>query len=363
MAGSLLTAGPAPAEVLLLKHGGMLVGEVEAVDDGFWVTQDGRALHVPKKQAAGRFLSQDAAYRSLAERIEQAGGSLPARLQLAEWCLTHRLHDAAREQLSAAWLATGDDPRIDRLAVRLENEAIAERTPPSPPKSSTPPTTTRRNPVQQAGYAAPVAPAAPLATLPPLDAEQRRAFTRRIQPLLVTNCTAGGCHQSAPAASPHRDPTQLGPTHRLVLDRRRLHGYADARSTEANLRAVLAWIDTESPADSPLLTAAAGPHAGVMPLAGVRRDEWLERLTEWVTAVAAHGSGPSPEPVPSPDRDVVDHQVKPASFEQQSPAGDRPATSVVTPRASEDRFTPRDEFDPEIFNRRTRAQQPSFDGE
>ncbi|MEO0530156.1 MAG: hypothetical protein AAF266_06200, partial [Planctomycetota bacterium] len=128
-----------------------------------------------------------------------------------------------------------------------------------------------------------------------------------------------------------------------------------------NLRATLAAIDFGSPTASALLAAAQGPHADVVPFDGPRREEMLARLTAWTTRVAqVNAEELTPPPalvatagIASPATPIeptrhVDYGVMTASFE--TPAEPKRGLQSV-------RVGPRDEFDPEEFNRKYRRPQ------
>ena len=157
-------------------------------------------------------------------------------------------------------------------------------------------------------------------------------FTRHFQPLLVNNCTASGCHQS-------------GGDRTFQLNRDLLHGMADQRSTRENLAAVLSAIDRQAPASSPLLTAALEPHAGQpMPLLGGRHAQRAEDLQAWVNLVATEQPAAAATPTPTDKTTGGVFSVVKEQKARERMLGKTPP-KVATQGL-------RDEFDPEIFNRR-----------
>src|SRR4030095_5245611 len=74
-------------------------------------------------------------------------------------------------------------------------------------------------------------------------------FTRKVQPVLVNNCSTSGCHQSGGKQS-------------VQFDRALLRGEANRRSTMHNLEAALALVDRAHPDQSPLLTVPRKKHGG-----------------------------------------------------------------------------------------------------
>ena len=98
-------------------------------------------------------------------------------------------------------------------------------------------------------------------------------FTRKVQPVLVNNCTTSGCHQP-------------GGTQKFQLDRAILHGMANRRSTMHNLAATLELVDRERPQLSPLLTMPREAHGGMEePVFGPRQEQAFRHLVEWVALV------------------------------------------------------------------------------
>lgn len=340
----LASALPAAAdEVLLLKHGGLLGGRVIEDEQSFLVQGEGQEYRIDKSRVAGKFADRRGAYEWLLAKLEASGAPVEARLRLAEWCLSNDLPESAEQQLAAVLRVSPDHPRVSQLRTRLAQ--YVEQAPSSIARAAAEPPDLAPTPrgVQQASYAAP---SDRQLLVPPSELSE---FTRRVQPLLVNNCTTSGCHLPTTEGEPS--------PHTFTLDRSLLHGYADARSTEANLRSVLALIDATDAEASPLIAAATGPHAGVQAFAGTRREEWLVRLQEWVQRIVDANTEPQPNEGP-----IRDAAVAPASFEAEvEPAQQLPLPTTVRPQrpepnplspAAAESFQPRDEFDPELFHRR-----------
>jgi hypothetical protein len=193
-------------------------------------------------------------------------------------------------------------------------------------------------------------------------------FTRRVQPVLVNNCTASGCHQAGGPES-------------FQLDRALLHGLSNRRSTMNNLAATLKLVDRERPQLSPLLTVPRSAHGGVNDaIFGPRQEQAFRHLVEWVTLATAADRSKPPAPgsaeaahhLPAPreqaDAGAVAQGLSPSSpsaaagvvlpveYEDDSA---RPATATPQPRfgAQVEKWLPRDPFDAEIFNRQHLAKR------
>ena len=107
-----------------------------------------------------------------------------------------------------------------------------------------------------------------LAAALPAGAVER--FTRKVQPLLVNNCTTSGCHQA-------------GGKQVYQLDRAVLHGLSNRRTTLSNLAATLALVNRDAPQQSLLLTVPRTEHADMkQPILGSRQDQQFRQLAEWV---------------------------------------------------------------------------------
>lgn len=332
-----LTVGAA-GEVVLLQNGATLSGSVATTNSGLEVRGSGTAIRLRSEEIAFVGTTAESVYEWLRGQFEGPAISGLEHLRLADWCLENSLHaQAARELLDARQAGTRN-PRLDLLERRLDEELRRASSPPSQKPSP-------RQPLNKQPRIAAANP-----SLPKLPSGGLHYFTRRIQPLLLNGCAASGCH------------SELDDNGSFALDRSSLHGHGDHRSTGRNLRVAYEAIRIEQPKQSPLLTAAKGPHHGHTPFAGARRAELLARIEAWVLAVAAANSNADTEPSLA-DQNLtesvatelagrteidpkVDEQVVPASFEAEPTAAKRGAQLV--------RQTARDEFDPATFNKRFR---------
>jgi hypothetical protein len=216
---------------------------------------------------------------------------------------------------------------------------------------------------QAAGVALPTA--ANTAELPAGVVEQ---FTRKVQPVLVNNCSTSGCHQ-------------LGGKQSFQLDRALLRGEANRRSTMHNLEAALALVDRAHPVQSPLLAVPRKTHGGTAgPIFGPRQEQAFKHLVDWVALVVPPPEMPADatlSPVDTnaatglaEDKSTADTQTQDASrlpshrrsaIRAASASDDDTSMTLRTPHrlqvgAQLKSWQPRDAFDPEIFNRGQRAR-------
>lgn len=344
--------------VVVLRSGGVLHGAVTVAGDRYVVAAPNRTIDVQAQQVLLVASSIEAAY-------EQQHSQLPhdnndARLRLAEWCLRYNLLTQAEQELADARSIDQFDPRLPLFERRL---AVAKK-----PKSA-------RSVYQTAIAVDDGKSAAELnelesvaADLPPGTVER---FTRKVQPLLVNSCTASGCHEA-------------GGKQKFQLDRAVLHGLANRRITLRNLSATLAYVDRLSPPQSELLKMARRNHGGREHAAtNPRLTAQLRQLGDWVELMAgtpavpapfpeplvaaAAKSAPESHPLPTIPPTFLDRNVEPArhleEIERDDKANFRESAEQLRPKAKVRfgaelrRWQPKDEFDPEIFNRASHTNE------
>jgi hypothetical protein len=358
--------------VVLLQDGGLLAGQITRAADWYVIERGSGQMQiaVPRVVFVGRTMHEAYAYRS--QHATQA--TAEAHLGLAEWCLRYDLVDEASIELQTAKSLGAGQGRLAHMDRRLS--ATKERL----TKKTTP---------------------APVAVMPASDAEQSmlrpeisrdlpdgvlEMFTRKVQPILVNNCTASKCHQPGGQQS-------------FQLNRALLRGEANRRTTVQNLTATLALVDRTHPELSPLLTVPRQTHGGMNgPIFGARQAQAFKHLADWVAIVAPSKSTqltvadtqerPVPKTLRGGRRPTTNLQIgfnQPAAIEKpivpvdsipDDDAGVQPAAAVepepFTLRSPHrlqhgvtgERWQPRDPFDPEIFNRRqqTNSQAPEASG-
>jgi hypothetical protein len=295
-------------------------------------------------------------------------------LELAEWCIKNRLFSEAKAELHSAAQAEPTHPKIPLLERRLE---LAARPPAAKPATTAP---------------KPAA-ATPSLTNDDLDKLVRslptgtvETFANTVQPLLLNHCSTAGCH----------GPQSQTSLRLLRIPPARVTG---RRLTQRNLHAALSAVNRDIPEESPLLLVPTQPHATLKAAVFTNREAaQYKQLVDWVVRVS--GSPPvaksnQPATLTEPAspllqkverRERLDHSDPEAaetaedSAEQRSAVEaadkheadvDEPHAAPSTPSATgakqksqyvprpklqrgakRDEFTPKDEFDPEIFNRR-----------
>jgi hypothetical protein len=356
--------------VLVLKDGGVLRGHVAREGDHYVVLGAKSRLEVATSNVTLVSSSLAEAYTAQQRQLPHTA---EAHLGLADWCLRYSLLSQAERELADARQLDPHSGKLDLLKRRLD---VATRTA-SPRKSIE----EEAGDANEASAADVVRLEELAAALPPGAVEK---FTRKVQPLLVNNCTTTGCHQA-------------GGKQVYQLDRAVLHGLSNRRTTLSNLAATLALINRDAPQLSLLLTVPRTEHADMkQPILGSRQDQQFRQLEEWVAIVT--GTLPEDEK-PEGTKTAADTASKrPTAAQRRSKAisnktarveprpfhvddqrlvpideakPDGPQKSEVAqanyeeplpfeqlrqqkrPTVQLKSWEPKDEFDPEIFNRRT----------
>jgi hypothetical protein len=371
----------APAEsqasVVVLQDGGVLSGSVRREGQRYVVTRAGGAMQIPAAKVKVVCGSLDEAYNRQRELIRRP--SAEAHLALADWCLRNNLLPQATRELINARQLDAVHPRLRLLERRLAQANLPWIAAPPHRGDAVQPSREGEGALPEGWSAEPftlaqkqLAPADPATT--DLSHDVVEKFTRRVQPILVNNCTTSRCH--AP-----------GGTQQFQFDRASLHDIANRRTTMQNLAAALALVDRQQPEKSPLLTVGRQTHGGMDgPIFGLRQEAAFKHLVEWVLTVAPPPQPKSETTVPlaaeecqladSPaaagtlrvEQPRVTGQVTAAKAAPEkdgdvAPANLERAESPLRPRqplrvgAQVKEWTPRDPFDPEIFNRRYRQNE------
>jgi hypothetical protein len=345
------------SRIVVLHDGGVLTGDIVREGDEYVVHRAGGQIRVAVSRVLVECASLQEAYDF--RRRQMAPPTAQAHLALADWCLSNSLVRQARRELTDAMRLDDAQPRLILLQRRLahaerQEHSISQRKPSEAVEGAS----SRRG--EPAGSQR-------LATAIDVPAVVVERFTRRVQPILVNNCSASGCHQA-------------GGEQEFQLDRALLHGLANRRSTMNNLAAALAFVDQEQPQLSPLLTVPRQSHGGMRePVFGPRQVQAFHHLVEWIalvtqadvalqdpTAIEAEAVSlaSSESPLASENEVSLAPETALETHGELVPAGYEESVEMPTPPAPRLRFgarlqpwQPRDPFDPEIFNRQQRAKR------
>ncbi|BBO32418.1 hypothetical protein [Lacipirellula parvula] len=329
---------PTPLGVLVLKNGNVLIGSVQRQGEHYRIESEGSVLQVPGTQVEMACASLVDAYEQRRQR--RVGNATDAHLELARWCLRHGLlAEAAREILDARTDDPGH-PALRALDLQLQQGLADEASRIERGK----------NAVVQVAHAeqaaeAVVEPEPQVAATPQLQEQ----FVRSIQPMLIHSCTTTGCH--------HPNSRQ-----QMQLDRWALEGSGIPKLISKNLDEVLAQVDVEDPASSPLMRRARQAH-------GMRNERLSQPLAPYQTAILLEWLNEAAGVKPTAEPNVAEIQDSAATPEGEGVAGDEAdvsdamlderAQELLSGRKVRTAFTPRDAFDPEIFNRRAARAKAS----
>jgi len=334
--GPLPSDSPGAPSVLLLRNGQVLQGRITPAGSQYVVAVPGGEIRVgaDEVQCHCRAIGEVYQRRRGVMRLDSAQD----HLEMAQWCLRVGLLDAARLEVSEAVALDATHPLIPLVERRIHMAANPqEKKTPLPPPTPTGPSAEELDRMVRG--------------LPPKAVE---TFVRSIQPILMNNCTTGGCHaQGTKTAFPLlRVPAGGPPSPRL---------------TQRNLYAALQWIDWQEPGASPLLKAPSKPHGTTK--SAVFADRQLpqyRQLVDWCYRVA---QVPSPVVQASYEEPVAEEAAPrraPGASVQRSSRLPRKPAERVGPQTSKPGGgnlspgragttpgpPPADPFDPEVFNRR-----------
>ena len=336
----------APREgVLLLKNGHVMQGGITKAGDYFVLTL-GKTTEVrlPAADVETQCVDLDDAYHYQAALL--SGKKADPHLTLAEWCLRNRLLQPAEDQVNFARQLEPENPRVKQLELRLKTTAEAPA--PSGARRAASATVSSRQLDE---------------TLEKLPKGSVEKFSAAIQPMLINRCGANGCHGPAAKSNFHL----LRPAAGQMMTK---------RFTQRNLFTVLKYMDQDQPTESPLVTIPQERHGGTQsPVFDKRSQHQLDDLIAWAKHLApkppqaSHPSSVGPmQTLLSQSNSASD---KPAAEStggkappNTSPPGEKgearrpraprlpPATDAKDESNKREDFTPRDPFDPEIFNRK-----------
>lgn len=287
---------PPPDRVVVLNGGRVYRGVVRQQPNGVEVTNRGGSLVLPRDMVRATAPTLSAAHDKLLADVDATDPD--ALTDIAGWCHTNGLTEAARGHLVAALTLDPTRDDLRRTLVRVERAAAVSA---------------RR--VRTASRDRPT-------TAPAgggVSAGSLGAFTRAVEPILISRCGNAGCHGGG-----DRNPRPF----RLTTPSR------SPAATRRNLAAAAAFVGDGTAAGSPLLSSCTSraDRRGRTPFSGTGGDASYRLLAAWIAAAAAD-RGESSGDVPG--------------------VGDSAATPAGAPP------DPGDAFDPATFNRRFAPTPPA----
>ena len=355
--------------LLMLKTGRILSGMVSRNGGGYLVEQPNGRLQVGVDEVQFVVDNLREGYRKLRDSVVHPTPA--SHVDLATWCISHRLYDEAQDELKKSLKADPENEQARRLLQRLTDTMRVNLPPagiPSTPRKSA------------EGFLQPA-----VESLGGLSRETATQFTSRIQPLLLNKCGNAACHGMS-------SPNEF----RLLTAR--IGGNGSRQTTEKNLAETMRYIDLDDVAGSPLVNAGRNSHGGRGTIfVGPAGAEQMKLLRAWALAVAREKQAEAAELRQAPalagfnpgkgkkkrvtqavltsdaevvavdtiesetergdDRDKIRDDEPEEYGESETPSGSgrgtRPRELEEGPRDPKaTAMKPFDAFDPEIFNRR-----------
>lgn len=341
--------GAAREQVLVTTSGRILSGKMTRNAGGWLVEQPNGRVQVPEDQVKLVADSLVDAYRK--QRDAVAEPTPATHVMLAQWCVSYRLHDEARDELKKCLTLDPDHTEARRLLRRIDDTL-------TPKPSALPAAATVLKTAD--GFVVPE-----VESLGGLSRETATTFTARVQPLLMNKCGNSACHGAASSSGFRLSAVRVG------ANGHRMH-------TERNLAEVLRLVDIHEPGLSPLLAVPQGRHGGATAIfSGPTGNEQLKSLRSFVKLVSQEKLKEEQELAARPS--VVQKKKASASMTGVPVETTRPeAPSSATTQAAAARPTPEndaprsnrdsrpagraeapdaeapsdDAFDPQQFNRR-----------
>ena len=341
--------------VIVMNSGRILTGQMTRNAGGWLVEQASGRVQVPEDQVKLVADSLRDAYRKQRDAIVEP---TPAtHVMIAQWCISYRLNDEARDELKKCLKRDPDHEEARKLLRRLDDTLNAK------PVAAAAVLSSWKTPD---GFVMPE-----VESLGGLSKETATAFTARVQPLLMNKCGNAACHGAASRSEFKLHSIRLGSNgHRMY--------------TERNLAEVLRYIDISDPALSPLIAVPQGTHGGTTAIFhGPQGTEQIKTLRSFLKTVSREKQTEERELAQRPSvlgkkkllsGDVGTTTATPSEASRRDTAVTPVAASTPTVRPriatakgieigspqtlpDDDTAIPLDEaandaFDPDIFNRR-----------
>ena len=260
----ILASSPPLGQLLVLHNDSVLLGSVTMQGEHYEIQREGLSMRVPVREVALVAQSLVDAYQQ--KRASRGQLTATEHLDLAEWCLRHSLWAEASLELLDARGKEPDRRQLELLERRLLVNSARRQAEEKETETISKP--------QESGSAG------DLESPIELPKGALELFTRRVQPLLVNNCTASGCHRP-------KGPTEFS------LSRALLHGESNQKTTQHNLSEALSQIDRADPTQSPLLVIPLKPHGGLdHAIFPPHRRALRQLLVQWVALVTDEMQSP-----------------------------------------------------------------------
>jgi hypothetical protein len=269
--------GTTGQQLLLLHNGQALEGRISRSDDVYHVGLPNGEIRV--KPSDVELLCKDFEEAYQRKRAAIPIGSLRDHMDLAQWCEQHKLYEHATAELADAAAIAPDNPMVGFLQRRLR---ITVEPQPERPKAEVVADDSLPNDELDRM----------IRGLPQKAVEN---FTQSVQPLLMHNCTASGCHGPQSGSG-------------LRLQRTTLDQPAGRRMTQRNIYTVLRYVDRDNPLASRILTVPIAPHGTAKTAVFTEHQvTQYKRLVEWVLLLGPSDMPELPATIPNSQPIMADN--------------------------------------------------------
>lgn len=332
-------------QFLVLKNGHEIEGVVvQQAKQTVVKTHSGSKLIFPNDKVD--FVSPDlsAAYWQKVARIGPLDTT--GHIELFHWCLDRSLHEQAGNQINLLMEMDVSAIKMEFLLEKLSRQRHLAANPPTVTKpSSDEPAAIGK--VRQVTYEKEES----ISAMPSvadiqhsaagLSPDSIRMYKRKVEPLLMRSCYTAGCHDAKAAKMPLR---QLPGSSTVPK-----------RMSQANLFEALKYIDTSRPFKNPFFSAAVEAHADQEKPIIRRGSKQFEMLRTWLVLISNqpstfHSAAP-PLDLTAPEPEAKNRLVKPLAKPQVNQFDVPPVIPVLNSHPQQ-QASPKDPFDPEVFNRR-----------
>jgi hypothetical protein len=291
--------------VLLLANERTMEGDIDKVGDQYRICRGQSETWIPAEPGMRLCADWPDVYEAMKTRANLADPD--ERLRLARWCHVNNLHEQAVREVQWAVEMRPQHAETKKWLQVLQRAADNGKATKVSTPTATVPTTTK------------------LPASHDLNADTVIAFTARVQPILMNVCA--GCHSGGRGGAFQLSRSYEGGT---------------KASAQRNLAAVMAQVNVDKPALSPILVKALSAHDGKSdnpPLSGRQTVPFLA-LQSWVEQTVAnnphlHGNTPeltSQRPPAALPRQPETVAMAPFVLPPPGPVGKKPIVSKTVDR-------------------------------
>lgn len=310
--------------VVVLRNGAVLSGTIVETDRQYLIYPNPNSeLRLDKNRVDFVAESLESAYKIKAATL--VGVDYARRVELAKWCLRHKLLEPLRKEISQLRPEKNQDPEVARLVIsekRLAQTLKLEKTW-KPRESEVAEPKKEMTDFEKAFNEA---------TIPEISAVAYGKFVREIQPRLLNGCAAAGCHGTKSETSFKllaNQKSSLLPRRSIMFNLSQTYDLIKMADKELN-----------GSSQSKLLKYSSKVHANLKRPVYRLGSEHYNALANWINEISAEASMGK------------ENLIQLAGFEQVENTSE---AAILTEML--DGYTPRDRHDPEIFNRLVSAKE------